>query len=130
MTSEEADSVKNALDSAIKAASDKKSVNDALSAVEKAINSVSKENAKKILLNDLAYSKKIASAAEKIPARIDVKKDGKNDGSDVSGEASEVTNPPMIRNDKLTVTIIICGLAVVIAAIVAILLVRKKNSKK
>jgi uncharacterized lipoprotein YddW (UPF0748 family) len=130
MTSDEASSVISAIDTAIKAANDKKSVSEAISGLETAIKALSKENAKQVLLNDFAYSKKIAHAAETIPARVDVKKKDLESSSNTSAASSATsdtsTNP---GNNNDTLIIIICGIAVVIAAVAAFAFVSKSKSK-
>ena len=129
MTSDEANSVISAIDTAIKAANDKKSVGDAISGLEKAINALSKDNAKLALLDDLAYTKKIARAAENIPARVDVTKGSLDTSGSVSEVSSEGPTTGTVNNNE-TMIIIICGIVVLLVAVVAFIFVRKNTSKK
>lgn len=134
MTSDEANSVVSALDNAIKAANDKKGVGDALSALENAINALSNQNAKQALLSDLKYTKKIANAAENIPARVDVeKRQPDNTSSAAETSAASVSDTDENNNANSytnTIIIIICGIIIVAAVVFAAVFVRKNGSAK
>ena len=122
----EADKLKNAIDAVIEAV-EKESFSDELfNEAEETVNKLENENAKKTLLKDLSYSKKIAGFMEHVPDRIDVSKTVEeiSDESDTS-ELSDETEPKKGIRDYLIIVIIVAVFAV--AAIVVLIIKKRKN---
>jgi len=122
----EADKLKNAIDAVIEAV-EKESFSDELfNEAEETVNKLENENAKKTLLKDLSYSKKIAGFMEHVPDRIDVSKTVEeiSDESDTS-ELSDETEPKKGIRDYLIIVIIVAVFAVV--AIVVLIIKKRKN---
>ncbi|OGO87007.1 MAG: hypothetical protein A2Y15_07505 [Clostridiales bacterium GWF2_36_10] len=128
MSEDEANSVKTALNAIITAVNEGKAATDAFAVAETAINTLSNSNAKAILLDDLAYSEKIATAADRIPERTDVSMGESTDNSTSTDDGSSqdtITTEPKNNDWVLPVIIIVI---IIIAAIGIIVFLRKKSS--
>lgn len=124
MTADEANDVKNAFDSIIKAVNDGAEVKDTFASAKTAVNKMANENAKATILKDLAYAEKISATAERIPDRIDVIE---NESEKSLTLSDDVSTEIKSDNNDWVLPVVIIAVVVLIASAAILFFLRKKK---